>query len=97
MFTLASSTEMAENLQHGVSDNWRVPPPAKPEDSASANPAEELSPKDYIEARNEEAHEKRDSARDSLNGDDGEKPKAKDHKGGWQRRVDKLTARNRAI
>ena len=69
---LASTTETAENLQHGVSDGWETPPEQPEEKAAPTNgaiPLDKLPPKQFNAVREEQIRDDKDAARDALNGE----------------------------
>jgi hypothetical protein len=92
-FTLTSTTESQENLNRAASDTWRTPPPAKPEPAKSGDSAalDQLPPKQFNAAREEQIRESKDAARAALEGDDGEKRYRNKGSGGLRRRIDTVT------
>jgi hypothetical protein len=97
--TLVSTTESQANLNAAVSatDSWRTPPqqpePRETKDG-DAIPLDKLPPKKFNEVRDEQVRENKDAARKSLNGEEGNKP---GQRSGWQKRIDKITARNHSL
>ncbi len=87
--TLTSTTESTESLQHGVSDEWRTPPPAKPEESPAATngeiPIDTLPPKKFSEVREQQIAAKKEATAEFLEGEDRDRPRG----GGAQKRIDK--------
>src|SRR5208283_4689784 len=78
---LTSTTEPQENLEHAVSEEWRDAEALKP----ALKPIEE-PPKPEVEEPTPEAEPQPEVA-----------VKPKEHKSGWQKRIDKLTARNHSV
>ena len=78
---ITSTTSSQAELDHAVSENWRELPEEKPAEEPVPTPAEEPAAEPEAEPETPEA----------------EKPKAKEHKSGWQKRIDKLTARNHML
>lgn len=89
--TLASTTSSQAELEHAASDNWRTPfvapnPEPKPEENnqqQSSEPAPE--------------GEQGKSAAAAETAKPGEEKPHTETKNGWQKRVDRLTARNKSI
>src|SRR5208283_4611149 len=81
---LTSTTSPQAELEHGVSEEWRDPfiPEGEKLDEAKTK---EVAP-DVVDDKSGE-------------GDEGAQrlPKPKEHKSGWQKRIDKLTARNHML
>lgn len=78
---LASTTEPIEQMEHAVSEEWRQP--FVPKDApADAAPEAEAAPAE--------------TTPDSEAGEETEQQKPTEKKSGWQKRIDKLTARNHA-
>jgi len=93
--TITSTTSSDSELQHAVSDSWRTPPTPETKESKSGEsiPLDKLPPKKFNEVRNEQVREKKEGARDSLNGEE----QRYRHKGaGVQKRFDRLTAQRAA-
>lgn len=83
VITLASTTSSQAELDHAAGDDWRTPPVPQTEVSTEAS---EPSPAESTSAADSEAAPKEQVQRQ----------KGESHSG-WQKRVDRLTARNKQI
>ena len=93
--TLASTTETQEALNRGVSNQWKTPPPAKPEPpepKGDSIPLDKLPVKKFIEERDQEERENRE--RPEWLENENENPAKHRTSRGVQRRFDTLTRRN---
>jgi hypothetical protein len=86
--TLASTTSSQAELEHAASENWREPyvPPA--EEKPPGTESSTTEGKSATESETVPAGEQKQET----------KPEGKsESKTGWQKRVDRLTARNKSI
>lgn len=84
--TLASTTSTQAELEHAASDDWRSPftAPAATETEGAESSATE----DKIAAESETASTEQSAGKNGKN---------ETHTSGWQKRIDRLTARNKRI
>src|ERR1700685_1599382 len=100
---LTSTTETQEQMDHAVSDDWRKPfVPAAEKAAIEAQKAKDDAAKIESDKAKEddkpgETSPKGDVANDEKPPEGGERSDKDSGKGGWQKRVDTLTARNTKI
>jgi hypothetical protein len=82
--TLTSMTSTQEEMEHALSENWRTPP--QPKEAVAAPAVAEPEAPEVKEPEKPAVSEPAESQ---------EQPKEK--RSGWQKRIDKLTARNHQL
>lgn len=96
--TISSTTpgETLEDLQKAVGDDWRNPPAQEDLSLANKNGElrlDKLPAKKFIEIRDQQVAEKKDTGPEFLQGEENGKP---GHKSGYEKRISKLTKNWRA-
>ena len=90
---LTSTTDTQENMDHAASEKWREAPEVKPK----AEPAPEVEPEqEPVEVPEEPNAEPAEPAEEPETETEAAEAKPR-HKSGWQKRIDKLTARNHQL
>ena len=82
---ITSTTSAQKDMDHAVSDNWREAPPEEVVPEVAPAPEKEPVEPEAKESETETKPEPEQAA------------KPKEHKSGWQRRVDKLVAQNHQL